>query len=80
MGPEDSCEDFNQESHLPYEDRLRELGLSILQLGLSILQLRSSILQRLPVPKEAYNKGGEGLFTRGCSGQDKGEWLQAEIE
>lgn len=66
MGPEDSCEDLDQEGQLPYEDRLRELGLSI--------------LQSLPVPREAYNKGGEGLFTRACSGQDKGEGLQAEIE
>ena len=53
--------------HLPYEDRLRELGLFS-------LEKRSSreTLEQLTVPKGAYRKSEEGHFTRACSDRTRG--------
>jgi len=54
--------------HLPYENRLRELGLLILEKRRLWGELRADF-QWL---KWAYKKGGEGLFIRECSDRTKG--------
>jgi len=55
--------------HLSCEDRLRELGL--FSLGKVLERLHCC----LPVLKEAYRKGGEGLFIRQRSDRTTREWL-----
>ncbi|KFW10886.1 hypothetical protein N327_07247, partial [Fulmarus glacialis] len=50
--------------HLPYEDRLRELGLFSVETALLI-----AAFQYLKGP---YRKGGEGLFIRECSDRTRG--------
>lgn len=47
--------------YLCYEDRLRELRL------FSVEQAPGRTYSNLPVPKGAYRKDREGLFTRDCS-------------
>ena len=54
--------------HLPYEDRLRELGL----FSLEKRRLWGDLIVALQYLKGAYRKDGEGLFTRACSDRMRG--------
>ncbi|PKU38683.1 hypothetical protein llap_11013 [Limosa lapponica baueri] len=54
--------------HLFYEDKLRELGLFILEKR----RLRGDLVAAFQYLIEAYRKDGEGLFVRQCSNRTKG--------
>ena len=54
--------------HLSYEERLRELGL----FSREKKRLREDLPAAFPYLKGAYEKAGEGLFTRACSGRTRG--------
>ncbi|GAB0179895.1 hypothetical protein GRJ2_000454800 [Grus japonensis] len=54
--------------HLSYEDRLRELGL----FSLEKRRLWGDLRAAFQYLKGAYQKGGEGLFTRACSDRTRG--------
>ena len=51
--------------HLPYEDRLRELGL----FSLDKRKLWEDLIAAFQYLKGAYRKVGAGLFIRLCSGR-----------
>ena len=61
-------EDDEGLEHLPYGDRLRELGV----FSLEKRRLRGDLLSGLPVLKGGYRKDGEGCFTRACSDRTRG--------
>ena len=54
--------------HLPYEDRLRGLGL----FSLEKRRRRGGFIAAFQYLKGAYEKAGEGLFTRACSDRTRG--------
>jgi len=54
--------------HLPYEERLKQLGLFSLQKR----RLWGDLITAFQYLKEAYKKAGEGLFTRACSNRTRG--------
>ena len=54
--------------HLPYKDRLRELGLFSLEKG----RLQGDLIVAFQYLKVAYRKAGEGLFVRAGSNRTKG--------
>ncbi|KFV95979.1 hypothetical protein N327_12984, partial [Fulmarus glacialis] len=54
--------------HLPYEDRLRELGLS----GLKNRRLQGDLIAAFQYLEGAYRKDREGLFIRECSDRMRG--------
>ncbi|KAK4827047.1 hypothetical protein QYF61_013231 [Mycteria americana] len=54
--------------HLPYEDRLRELGL----FSLEKRRLQGDHIVAFQYLKGAYTKDGEGLFTRECTDRTRG--------
>ena len=54
--------------HLPYEDRLRELGL----FSVEKRRLQGHLVAAFHYLKGAYKKAGEGLFTRACSDRTRG--------
>ncbi|KAJ7400136.1 hypothetical protein BTVI_107957 [Pitangus sulphuratus] len=54
--------------HLSCEDRLRELGLFILEKR----KLQRDLVAAFQYLKGAYKRGGEGLFTRTCRDRTKG--------
>jgi len=55
--------------HLSYEDRLRELGLFILEKR----RLRGDLIAAFQYIKGDYKKAAEGLFTRDCSDRTRGD-------
>ena len=54
--------------HLPYEDRLRRLGLFILEKR----RLRGDLIAAFQYLKGAYRDAGEGLFIKNCSDRRRG--------
>ncbi|KFQ42731.1 hypothetical protein N333_08551, partial [Nestor notabilis] len=54
--------------HLPYEDRLRKLGL----FSLEKRTLHGDLIAAFQYLKGAYKDDGEGLFIRDCSGRTRG--------
>ncbi|KFQ47524.1 hypothetical protein N333_09497, partial [Nestor notabilis] len=54
--------------HLPYEDRLRKLGL----FSLEKRRLRGDLIAAFQYLKGAYKDTGEGLFIRDCGGRTWG--------
>jgi len=54
--------------HLPWEERLREVGLFILEKG----RLQGDLVAAFQYLKGAYKKAGEGLFTRAYSDRTRG--------
>jgi len=54
--------------HLPYEDRLRELGLFRLEKK----RLWRNLIAALQYLKGAYRKAGEGLFIKASSNRTRG--------
>jgi len=60
--------------HLPCEDRLRELGLFILEKR----RLQEDLIAAFQDLQGAYRKSGEGLFIRAGSGTLRGNGFQLE--
>ena len=54
--------------HFSYEERLSKLGL----FSLEKQRLQGDLVAAFQYLKEAYRKDGEGLFTRVCSDQTRG--------
>jgi len=54
--------------HLPYEERLRELGL----FSLEKRRLHGGLTATFQYLTGTYKKAGEGLFTRACSDRTRG--------
>ena len=59
--------------HLPYEDRLREVGLFSLE-----KRLWGDLIAAFQYMKRAYRKAGEGLFIRACSNGKRGNDFKLE--
>ena len=55
--------------HLPYEDRLREVGLSSLEKG----RLWGDLIAAFPYLKGDYKQGESQLFTRDDDGRTRGD-------
>ena len=60
--------------HLPYEDRLRELGL----FSLEKRRLQGDVIAAFQCLKRAYRKAGEGFFRR--AGSDRTSENVSELE
>ena len=60
--------------HLPYGDKLRELGL----LSLEKRRIQRDLIAAFQYLKGAYRKAGEGLFIRACSNRTRGKVFKLE--
>ena len=60
--------------HLPYKDRLRELGL----FSLEKRKLWGNLVVAFQYLKGAYRKAGEGLYMRACSDRTRGNGFTLE--
>ena len=60
--------------HLPYEDRLRELGI----FSLEKRRLQGDLKASFQYLNGAYRKAGEGLFIRACSNRIMGNGFKLE--
>ena len=67
-------EDSTTDDHLPYEDRLGDLGFFSLQKT----KLWGDIIVTFQYLKEAYRKAGEGHFTRAGSDRMSGNGVKLE--
>jgi len=54
--------------HLSCEDRMRELGL----FSMEKRRLRRDLIAAFQFVQGVYEKAGEGLFTKACSGRTRG--------
>ena len=59
--------------HLPYKDRLRELGLFSME-----KRLQAYLFTVCQYLKGAYWKAGEGLYRRACSNRMRGSGFEVE--
>ena len=62
--------------HLPYEDRLRELGF----FGLEKRRQRGDLIAAFQYLKGAYRKAGEGILIWACSDRTRGNGFKLEKE
>ena len=60
--------------HLPYGDKLRELGL----FSLEKRRIQRDLIAAFQYLKGAYRKAGEGLFIRACSNRTRGKVFKLE--
>jgi len=71
-GPEEATKMIRGLQHLPYKDRLRELGL----FSLEERRLRGDLIAAFQDLKGAYKQEGRQLFERGDNSRTRGNGLK----